>query len=373
MKKFTAFFVLVFFVFALFFTVNCRKKTPTTPAPTPTPQSWTNVGGAEVDPGAAYDGQIVVSGGTTYVAFVDYSTSNYGITVMKYNGTSWVDAGSPGFTTGSVSDGYYSLFAINNTLYLATTDSSTGNITIYQLSGNNWVTLGTSGFAVGSFDEMISMAVLDNVLYISYIDSSGALHAAWYNSSNLSWVDLGTICTYAENAAMVVYNNTLYIAYDDDNNNYLSLMYYNGTNWLPVTNTTVTIDEQWDPVMTVSNGNLYLIYYNSTYGAVVMTLNTNLQSVGTLGSISNGDDIESVSGCVYNGVPYVAFDDEAQDSMPNPEAATVKYYNNGSWQLYAGYPNSCDIEDTWLTVDQSSGHLYLTYSDCNGDMTVQVH
>ena len=35
--------------------------------------------------------------------------------------------------------------------------------------------------------------------------------------------------------------------------------------------------------------------------------------------------------------------------------------------------NACDIEDTVLTADPVGGHLYLTYSDCDGDMAVQVH
>jgi hypothetical protein len=98
-----------------------------------------------------------------------------------------------------------------------------------------------------------------------------------------------------------------------------------------------------------------------------------LVSVGTLGSISNGDDVEYVSGVVYNGVPYVAFDDESRDYDPEPKAATVKYFDGTAWQLYAGYPDTCDIENTYLAVDQTSGSLYFTYTDCNYYMTVQVH
>jgi hypothetical protein len=97
-----------------------------------------------------------------------------------------------------------------------------------------------------------------------------------------------------------------------------------------------------------------------------------LTSVGDLGSIAGTDPIEYVSGTVYNGVPYVAFDDEAKDSDPIPAAATVKYWTGSAWALYGDYPNPCDIENTMIYADPSSGHLYLTYSDCDGDMTVQV-
>jgi hypothetical protein len=124
----------------------------------------------------------------------------------------------------------------------------------------------------------------------------------------------------------------------------------------------------------VSNGILYIIFYSSTYGPVVLQLSGGvLVSVGTLGSISNGDDVEYVSGVVYNGVPYVAFDDESRDYDPEPKAATVKYFDGTAWQLYAGYPDTCDIENTYLAVDQTSGSLYFTYTDCNYYMTVQVH
>jgi len=134
------------------------------------------------------------------------------------------------------------------------------------------------------------------------------------------------------------------------------------------------IDEDWGQILTVSNGVLYLIYSNSSYGVVVLKLTgSTLTSVGTLGSVTNGDYVEYVSGTVYNGVPYVAFDDEARDSDPQPQAATVKYFDGISWQLYAGYPNPCDIENTYISADQSTGQIYLTYSDCNNQMTVQVH
>jgi hypothetical protein len=88
--------------------------------------------------------------------------------------------------------------------------------------------------------------------------------------------------------------------------------------------------------------------------------------------------VEYVSGVVYNGTPYVAFDDESRDSDPEPKAATVKYYDatSGTWKLYAGYPSPDDIEDTYLAVDQTTGNLYFTYSTYNSNyqdvMIVQV-
>ena len=69
----------------------------------------------------------------------------------------------------------------------------------------------------------------------------------------------------------------------------------------------------------------------------------------------------------------MAFDDENRDSDPEPRAATVKYFDGTAWQLYAGYANPCDIENTFLYAESPGSRLFLTYSDCDGDMTVQVH
>jgi hypothetical protein len=154
----------------------------------------------------------------------------------------------------------------------------------------------------------------------------------------------------------------------------LTLLTFNGTAWVPLATSTWTLDYDYgDTYITVSGGILYITFYSNTYGAVVAKLNgAVLEPVGVLGTISNGTNVEYVSGAVFNGIPYVAFDDEARDSDPNPRAATVKYFDGTAWQLYAGYPDSCDIENTYLVVDQTSGHLYFTYSDCSGAMTVKV-
>ena len=225
---------------------------------------------------------------------------------------------------------------------------------------------------------MTSLVVANGIPYVAFVNSSSQLQVMTFNGT--VWVSLGTgpVSTYAYKCVMTVLNGTVYVAYNDQTSSptTMKLVAWSGTAWSLVAQSTYTIDEDYGQLLTVSNGVLYLIYYNSTYGPIVWKLSGNsLVSVGTLGSISNGDYVEYVSGTVYNGVPYVAFDDEARDSDPNPQAATVKYFDSATstWRLYAGYANPCDIEDTYLASDQSTGQIYLTYSDCNGYMTVQVH
>ena len=357
------------------------------PGPGPGPKTdagagWNGLGGAgtgEIAPSRASSGKIAVSNGVPYAAFSDSSAGSR-LSVMKYSGSGWVNVGVAGFTSSSVYT--YVLYVDQGTPYVAFTGSSS-NLSVMKFDGASWVNVGgaignSSSYYSSSFDFIVS----GGVPYIAFSDSSSQLHVQYL--SGTAWVDLGGtyVSSYGQYPALTVYNGQVTVVFSDSsgsNYNVLTVKSFNLTVWVTLISTTSwTIGSSYGETtsITVSNGILYIIFYSSTYGPVVLQLSGGvLVSVGTLGSISNGDEVEAVSGVVYNGVPYVAFDDESRDYDPEPMAATVKYYDaaSGSWKLYAGYPDSCDIEDTYLAVDPASGTLYFTYNDCNGAMKVQVH
>jgi hypothetical protein len=340
---------------------------------------WSNVGGAEIAPNRAFGGKIAVSGGVPYAVFEDWSVDEK-LSVMKLSGSTWVNVGSPGFTPDMVTD--FVLYIESGTPYVAfgmadPTGSST-LLNVMKFDGANWVSVGNANFATtnyGSFNLLVSAGVP----YIAFSDTSYALHVQTLVAG--VWADLGGafVSSNGQHPALTMYNGALALAFSDSsgsNYNVLTIVSFTGATWTPLATSQVAVDSNFgaDSTLAVSGGVLYFLFYNFNYGPVVFKLIDGvLTSVGTLGSISNGDSVESVSGIVYNGVPYVAFDDEARDVDPNPRAATVKYFDGTSWQLFGDYPNSCDIENTYLAVDQQSGSLYLTYSDCQGSMTVQVH
>jgi hypothetical protein len=342
----------------------------------------TNDAGA-IAPNSAYYARIALAGGTPYAIFSDYSSSSSGkLTVMKLSSAGkWANVGIAGFTTESSE--YYSLTFDGTTPYVAYTGSSSDGISVMKFDGSAWVLLGTANFATTNGYAVPNLVVANGIVYVAFLDSSSQLRVMSFGGA--AWVDLGgaPVSTYAYYCAMTIFNGAIYLAYNDQNTDLLTLVTWTGTTWAVVATSTYTISEYWDPVLTVSKNTLYLIYYSSYYnsttstycGAIVWQLSGNtLVSVGPLCSISNGDDIEYVSGTVFNGVPYVAFDDEDRDSDPEPRAATVKYFDGTAWQLYAGYPSPNDIENTYLVADQDSGKLYLTYEDWdNGGMIVQVH
>lgn len=343
----------------------------------------TNDAGA-IAPNAASYGRLSIAAGVPYAIFSDGSNSSK-LTVMKLSGGKWTNVGLAGFTGEAAYT--YTLYLDGSTPYVAYVGESSYGLNVMKFNGSAWVLVGTANFATAYYYGALSLLVVNGTVYIAFADKNESLHVMAFNGT--AWADLGGVpvsTTYAYNFAATVFNNAVYVAYNDESTSpaVMKLVMWNGAAWSVVATSTYTIDDSWDPVLTVSNNTLYLIYYNSSYdsttgvtcGPIVYLLSGNtLVSVGKLCSISNGDDVEYVSGTVYNGVPYVAFDDESRDSDPEPRAATVKYFDatTSTWQLFAGYPNPCDIENTFIFADQSTGQIYLTYQDCNYNMTVQVH
>jgi hypothetical protein len=291
---------------------------------------------------------------------------------MKLASGKWVAVGAAGFTLENAY--YYSLYVDGTTPYVAYLGSSSSSVTVMKYNGSAWVLVGTAGFATSYGWGAVSLVVSNGTPYIGFVDGSSQLQVMSFNGS--AWVSLGgvPVSLYGSACALTIFNGSVYLAYNDWIKSLTVLAMWNGTSWVQIATTTYTIDEDYGQYLGGSNGALYLIYYNYTYGVIVWKLSgSTLVSVGTPGTITNGDYVEYVSGTVYNGVPYVAFDDEARDSDPEPRAATVKYFDGANWQLYAGYANPCDIENTYIAADQSTGQIYFTYEDCEGFMTVQVH
>jgi hypothetical protein len=345
---------------------------------------WSPVGGGKVDPGAASFGRIAAMGGKVYAAFSD-NMNGGNLTVMENGGgATWTVVGAAGFTPTLV-DATNMAITVDGSgapwVAYVITDSDSGQpyLFVSKFTAGSWVTQG--GGAVSSITTQVSLVVMGGAPYVAFLDGSNLPHVM--TASGGTWADVGTtpddsgldsgVPTFASTLVLGTDGTTLYLAYDDGAGNAVLTKDVGGA-WSTLATTTTTIDEPWDPKIIVSAGKVFLSFLNFSNGAVVLELNgTSLQSVGALGDIAGGDSIESVSGTVYNGTPYVAFDDESRDGDETPEAATVKDWNGSNWVLYAGYPNPCDIEETVLTADPSNGHLYLTYSDCSGDMFVQVH
>ena len=362
MRKNLEVMIIVGIVVAVFPLVSCGGSKKST---------WT---GGEVKPGATAYGQIAADKGVVYAAFSDGTASDK-LTVMKNDGSGWKTVGSAGFSTGSVTTSYLSVAVdgSSGTPYVAFDDSG-ANLRVMKFSNNAWVDVGT--LATISPYGKVYLILSSGTPYLAFNDSNG------FNlmSFNTTWADVGApISSSYSYTPFTVFNGVPYIAINDDTNDRISLMKY-ASGWSEVAHSDagITIGEDWDPTLIGDNGVLYLFFLRSSPQDVVVlkwdgTVGSNLTSVGTLGSIWGGTTyVEYVSGTVYNGVPYVAYDFEDRDSETVPDAATVKKFNGTTWELYGDYPDSCDIEDTLLISDPSNGHLYFQYTDCSYTMTVKI-
>ena len=332
---------------------------------------WSSEG--TVAKNVALSGKILAANGTQYAAYVDITTMK--LTVAKYSG-SWTTLGDTGLVVADLYD--FAMAIDGSTLYVAGISSTGTQLTVLQYTGSAWAAVGGTGPVISP--TPLYLAIKSGVAYVAY-QVSGIVHVQ--SATGSAWTDLGTPAgTTALPTAygLGLVNGTPYAFWGDSTGGTLASLGTGGT-WTTVATTTVGLgyDDSrcagYSPTISVSNGNVYVSYYSTSNGAVFLEQNgSSLNSVGTLGSISGTDYIECVSGTVYNGTPYVAFDDESRDSDPQPKAATVKVYQNSAWSLYAGYASPNDIEATMLTVDPSNGHLYLTYQDATlGGMTVQVN
>lgn len=182
--------------------------------------NWMTVGSAGFSSGTAYATSIAVdNNGTPYVAFQDQG-NNYKATVMKYSGTGWVAVGGAGFSAGAVHETKIILDK-SGTPYVAFRDSAnSAKATVMKFNGTNWINVGNGGFTFGSVSQL-SFAIDNNgTPYIAYTDLSAnnAGYVMKFNGSN--WV----VVHYYANASfsnsdislaniIIGKNDTPYIAY----------------------------------------------------------------------------------------------------------------------------------------------------------------
>ena len=344
---------LITFVIAVFLLTGC---------------GWNKLAGGKVAAGEASQGKVAVVGGVTYAAYADVANGGK-LTVKKVAGAGWVTVGKPGFTADPVGSNF-SLAGDGSTLFAAFTTSN--GVGVMKFEGGAWTSVGPASIVVSGSVDLLTIVSVKSKLYLAV--GTSRPHVFALNGSD--WTDQVTGLPADVSSLMFAADSdgTLYAAFNDSAAGVLSLCKYAGTAWTQVATSPEVIGDSWSPSLWVSGGTVFIIFGNNAHGAVVLkSTGSTLESVGALGSISNGDSIEYVTGAVSAGVPYVGFDNESRDSDPEPRAAQVKQWNGSAWVLYAGYPDPCDIENTFLYAESPGSRLFLSYSDCDGDLTVQVH
>ena len=205
--------------------------------------SWVNVGAPGFSPGRVNNISLAIdSNDIPYVEYKNFgSSSSYGHTVMKFNGTSWVNVGNPGFgsdldydSTGSTS--HRLAIDSNNIPYVVFEDNKNGfTATVMKFNGTNWVNVGTPGFSAGGETDMIAIALdSNNIPYVAYSLGPYDNKAIVMKFNGISWVLVGDIASQPEvwsPSLAFDSNNNPYIAYTDPS---ATVKKWNGVNWINV-------------------------------------------------------------------------------------------------------------------------------------------
>jgi len=292
---------------------------------------WQNVGEAGFSAGGVAFTSLSVYNGVPYVAYRDGGNGDKA-NVMKYEGGLWqYVGGSGGFSAvGAV---FTFLYVYNGVPYVAYSDESVSHrATVMKYEGGSWQTVGDAGFSAGGASDT-SLYVYNGVPYVVYIEF-GSHRATVMKYEGGSWQTVGSAGFSAGESSytsLYVYNGVPYVAYRDAPSSYkATVMKYTGlapTGWESVGSAGFSAGRADDTSLYVYNGIPYVVYqdiHEPDRSATVMKYtgegSTGWESVGSAGF--SAGYVSYTSLYVYNGVPYVAYQDVAE---PDTSATVMKY------------------------------------------------
>jgi len=268
--------------------------------------------------------------GVPYIIYQDVGNDKKA-TVMKYNNStsSWQLVGTEGFSDGQVQHPTIA-FDSTNTLYAAYRDGGNDNgATVKKLNENIWEDVGTPGFSEASIDYIkITFSNYNDTPHVIYQDwgtANGKATVMQYSSQLEDWTELGGVSvgisdSYASFTDISIENTDVYVAYKDGSSS------VEGTNGGAATVKKFTFSDSWK----------------------------DLGNPGFSDGEVNYVDLE-----LYNGVPYLAFQDKA-----NGYEITVMKYNGTNWEV-VGEKGFTEDGESYLSAEEVSlkidgdGNIYL--------------
>jgi hypothetical protein len=347
----------------------------------PSQKSWQPLGSPGFSAGNTQDESLFVYNGTPYVAYTDYTypsadNPNTGkATVMMYTGTVWQPVGNPGFSAGAAYQ--ESLVVHDGTPYVAYSDGANdGKATVMMYTGTVWQPVGNPGFSDGgAWYE--SLFVYEGTPYVAYADDTKSRKATVMKFTGGSWEPVGNpgfSGGISEGGiSLFIDDGTLYVAYTDDDTFYrkATVMKFTGGSWEPVGNPGFSDGQAEYVSLSVYNGVPYVAYQDWANGlrtTVMKYTDNSWKPVGHPG-ISNQANEQSIF--IDKGIPYVAYTDRNYDWR-----ATVQKYIGNSWHL-VGSPGFSDIATYGygpgdLSIKVDNGIPYVAYRDYAHDHKATV-
>jgi hypothetical protein len=288
------------------------------------------------------------------------------------NAQNWEALGSDDFNQPSITgnNGYYNSFGINNSgiPFVFVSELNIGwsfpENTVRKFSLNKWINVGISGFTRTTYGfSSISFDVNGNP-FVAFQDTLNNNHISVMKYDGSNWVIVGNPSFATGNLASLVLNNsgTPYIVYIDSSyNQKITVKKYDGITWVNVGNPGFSAG-QANSISLVLNatGTPYVAYSdfaNNSKATVKKFNGSNWVDVGNAGFSAGLVNYTSIT-IDANGFPYIVY----QDSVNNNKA-TVKKFNGNSWVNVGNAGFSAGAVNYTTIVTDITGVPYVGYSD----------
>lgn len=336
--------------------------------------AWTKLGSTVFDLGnSLYLSITVDKNNVPYVAFSAYVGGSPArlFIVKKYNGTNWVTIKQDTVNTYDISISSDA----NNGIYLAYKGGNLNGLTVEKYINNSWTVLGGAPVASNATAYYPVLEIdRNNNPVVAYRDRSAGNKLTVYRYNGSGWTIIGTqgftagdIHTYISLAFNK--NNVPYVAFRDYFRNIagsiLTVMKYNGTNWVNVGNTASERNPDYLSIMIDSNDApivSYRKYVSSLPGASVSVMKydgINWINLASHGDMQYGDQTQA--GLDPNNRIYIGYYDK-----------NVTNYNfRYSVKVYDSTLKYTKIRPHGPTTICNGGSVVLSIQSCGDDDTIQ--
>ncbi|MCB0697055.1 MAG: T9SS type A sorting domain-containing protein [Chitinophagaceae bacterium] len=325
---------------------------------------WSYLGSQGFSDGFAWNTQVAIdTGGLPYVAFVDHVRQDK-VTVMKHLGNAWVNVGIPGFSDSFTKTPVLALSQDGKPYVVYTCYGKIGQIFVERFNGIKWESVGNSPVGIPGEDPVIAFGS-GQTPYVAYKDpwqNSAYLTVMKYDGTN--WVTVGSprfSLSIPEYVSMTIdKKGTPYVAYVDLGKPHeVTVMKFDGTDWVAVDTAGISAGKAYYVSLALGpDGTPYVGYKdvaNNNKATVLKYNGAHWVSVGKPG-FSKGEIYYSSLVVDENGTPYFG-------CQGWTTRATVYKYDGKDWVLVGvdGF-SAGNAEHTSLALDKY-GTLIMAYKD----------
>ncbi|WP_182299785.1 InlB B-repeat-containing protein [Cohnella cholangitidis] len=236
-----------------------------------------------------------------------------------------------------------------------------------------WEPVGNAGLTTGESVNTDLFIAADGTPYVAYKDGTNSYKAAVKKYNGSSWVTVGNSgfsSGAANNIQIYVDNGTPYVLYSDEGQSgRIFVMKFDGTNWGPVGGgplTSVNSAYFHELSIYVYNGVPYVAFPDPANQLKGTMKRFNGSGWETLGGFFTTTTVSSLSLYVYEGTPYLGY----QRGFGGNKANVIKF-NGSGWETVGNADLSGGASD-YLSLYVDAGTPYLAYQDSDNGKRITV-